>query len=397
MPGFFAAEKGKQAKASVRKGVVTKAHKSVTDNVKSVQQTTQNIERIKATQQLQPQHQPVAEEKAPTPIVRAQSILESEKLTSAYYLEVGSSDEQLVWEHVMKAFKSMQQHDYSQNNENFDAYSMQYFMNTYFLARTRLCRIQTDEEDEGKLFLELNKLEGHSFTFYDQYHQKLSECVSQIGKESAEKVDEEQKVDPFDFLDLSESSSQTIIDGWLADLKVDADLVFDANRVFAALSSLAWNCKNADNKAKLMEHASTIIERSIAILRELNTNQAVTYFASVCVLEFTGEQFESCGWEDVGVFCDVLKEWVKSQSDVESDAQVNKVNKLLVRDIPQSREVVKAVFTILLKLEGVDMQGKPTRKLKQKMKVFDTSEKFQFADIQPETVDSVRKLLKLVK
>lgn len=341
---------------------------------------------------------------------RAKRFLASEKLSSAIYLPIDGNNnnnnssnnssktdpgEQLVWQAVMKTFRSMSQHDFAEDSEKFDAYSMQYTMNSYFLARTRLCRIQQHEEDEGRLYLELNKLDGQSFTFYDQYRQKLTQCLANIGKEGVQEEEEEAKVDPFDFLDMTETSSQTIIDGWLHDIKVDDDLVYDANRVLGALSSLAWNCKNAENKAKLMQHSALILQRCIAILRELETNQVVTYFATVCIKEFTGEQFKNCSWEDIGVFCDVLKEWVKSSDEVKEDAQVNKTNELLIRDIPQSREIVKTVFSVLLKLQNVEMSGKPKRRIAQKFKILTEKQKFQFAEIEPETVETVEKLLKL--
>jgi len=269
---------------------------------------------------------------------------EEERIGGAFYLPL-KADLGATWTALVDALEQMEDCDINiQNDQSYIAFGLQYFRDTFMLARTKLCKL---EGEQGN-FLEICKLQGDGFVFADEFKKnltsKLGDYVEDV--EVVEPVESENKMNPqLNFLDLSNQDvAGEMIQLWLGALKPAGGVKYDQQRIYEAVCSLGWNCNDENNFKVLAEYSEHIGAPLLEILRHEETTFLPTaYFASMCLNKFVaGDAIE-----------DELKTWKSVQMLVESLEKFTLSTKeagLADLQVTQSRGVEKLISSILIKL-----------------------------------------------
>jgi len=217
---------------------------------------------------------------------------EQEKLGGAFYLPVKGEDV-ATWKLVIEALESMEDCDINVDKEiteEFNAYGLQYYHDTFALARTRLCQL---EKADGT-FLEIHRMEGDGFVFADEFKKKLTEKLGDSVEdvETVEPIAAESATDSFlNYLDLSNEAVATdMIRHWLSALKPKGGVKYDHRQIYETLSSLGWNCTEEANFKALSDYSDHIVGPVLEILRHPETLSVPTaYFGAMCLEKFVQE------------------------------------------------------------------------------------------------------------
>jgi len=309
-------------------------------------------------------------------------LVEVEKVGGAYYLQA-NKDVSATWDAVVEALRGLDKCDVNlQDQENMCAYGLQYFRDTFMLARTRLCKV---EGEQGN-FLEINRLQGDGFVFADVFKKNLMEKVGDFVEDvdTAEPIPSENAKDSFlNYLDLTdEFSASKMIQHWLQTLKPNGGIKYDQTAIFETLSSLGWNCNEENNFNVLKDYSDYIVSPILEILRHEETNFVPTaYFGALCLDKFVTEKAipeEVNTWSSVFMLVEAMEKFCTTNPDSEScfaDLQVT-----------QSREVLKLLVSILTKF-APNVTGEQPKNMPQKV------EDVLALLSEKEHVDALRKVL----
>lgn len=212
------------------------------------------------------------------------------KLGGAYYLTVNESDPEVAWSQIGSTMNTVSHADTTINeDENFTAYSLKYFQNTYSLARSMLCTVDGDDS----LLLEINRLEGDGFGFADLFVKEFSDnvgdlCSKPVFIEDPDQARANNDHQDEEFLDLSADVGRDMIEHWLTSLRPDGGIKYDESRIYEALSSLGWNCEDEPNYQVLKEYVSDIVDPFFSIfLRQDSVDHIPSvYYGSKILKQF---------------------------------------------------------------------------------------------------------------
>lgn len=274
------------------------------------------------------------------------NLVEEEKLGGAFYLPMQKDkDVATIWEAVLEALQSMEGCDINlEDRENFNAYGLQYYHDTFMLARTRLCKL---EGEEGS-FLEIHRLEGDGFVFSDQFKKKLTPMITDyvIDAETAEPIPSENATNPaLNFLDLSDDAIATdMIQHWLTTLKPKAGVKYDQRQIYETLSCLGWNVNDEANFKALVDYSDHIVAPILEILRHPEAHYVPTaYFGAMCVNKFVQEDAvpdEVKTWQSVFMLVEAMEKFCIEEKPSKSIAEMQ---------VSRSREVLRLLVAILEK------------------------------------------------
>lgn len=273
-------------------------------------------------------------------------LMEEDKIGGAFYLPV-QKELGATWNAVLDALQSMEDCDVNLSEaEKFNAYGLQYFHDTFMLARTRLCKVGGEEGN----FLEITRLEGDGFVFADQFKpslvEKLGDCVEDVA--SVEPIPSENAKDSFlNYLDLSdEVSGVEMIGQWLSTLKPKAGVLYDQRAIYEAMSSLGWNCNEENNFKVLQEYSDYIVGPILEILRHQETTHVPTaYFGTMCIDKFVQADAvpeDVKTWNSVLMLVEAMEKFCTAQ-------QEDKKQKSDLMQVTQSRQVLDRIVSILQK------------------------------------------------
>lgn len=314
------------------------------------------------------------------------ALAEEEKLGGAFYLPV-QKDLGETWQAVMDALESMEDCDINlTEQEKFNAYGLQYFHDTFMLARTRLCKV---EGEEGN-FLEIHRLEGDGFVFADQFKpslvQKIGDCVKDV--ETVEPIPSENAMDnSLNYLDLSdEIIAGDMIQHWLSTLKPKGGVKYDQRAIYETMSSLGWNCGEENNFKVLEEYSDYIVSPVLEILRHPETIHVPTaYFGALCIDKFVQadavpENVKT--WNSVFMLVEAMQKFCTVQKE-------SKDKSIAEFQVTQSRQVFDLLVSILTKFAPSCTGDKPNAFAKKVEEVLSALEK----ELLPESLDSLRNVL----
>jgi len=274
------------------------------------------------------------------------NLVEEEKIGGAFYLPC-KKDVPSTWNAVLEALQSLEDCDINvEERKNFNAYGLQYYHDTFMLARTRLCKL---EGEEGN-FLEIHRLEGDGFVFSDQFKKNLTEKIGEFVEdvETVEPIPSENAKDSFlNYLDLSDDSIATdMIQHWLATLKPKAGVKYDQRQIYETLSCLGWNSNEEANFKALQDYSHHIVGPVMEILRHPETNFVPTaYFGAMCINNFVQQQAvpdEIKTWKSVFMLVEAMEKFCLT----EAPAMEKSVGDL---QVTRSREVLRLLVSILEK------------------------------------------------
>jgi len=272
-------------------------------------------------------------------------IREVQQLAPAYYLPLKKEAGE-TWQAVLEALHSLEECDVSVSDK-YNAYGLQYYHNTYMLARTRLCKLEGKED--GK-FLEIHRLEGDGFVFSDTFKKNLVEKIGDYVQdvEAAEPQALENEKDEFlNFLDLSDDSiANDMIQHWLSTLKPKGGVQYDNRQIFETLSSLGWNCNDENNLKALAEYNDHIVGPVLEILRHPDlTHVPTAYFGAMCIDRFVqagAVPKDMKSWASVLMIVEAMDKFCTPEQD-----EAKNIADLQVR---RSREVLRLFISTLNKL-----------------------------------------------
>jgi len=314
------------------------------------------------------------------------ALAEEEKIGGAFYLPV-QKDLGETWEAVIDALQSMEDCDINlTEQEKFNAYGLQYFHDTFMLARTRLCKV----EGEKGNFLEIHRLEGDGFVFADQFKpslvQKIGDCVKDV--ETVEPIPSENATDNFlNYLDLSdEIIAGDMIQHWLSTLKPKGGVKYDQRAIYETMSSLGWNCGEESNFKVLENYSDYIVAPVLEILRHPETTHVPTaYFGALCIDKFVQgdavpENVKT--WNSVFMLVEAMEKFCTVQKD-------SKEKSIADFQVTQSRQVLDCLVSILTKFAPSCTGDRPNAFAKKVETVLSALEK----ELLPETLGSLRNVL----
>jgi len=314
------------------------------------------------------------------------ALAEEEKIGGAFYLPV-QKDLGETWEAVIDALQSMEDCDINlTEQEKFNAYGLQYFHDTFMLARTRLCKV----EGEKGNFLEIHRLEGDGFVFADQFKpslvQKIGDCVKDV--ETVEPIPSENATDNFlNYLDLSdEIIAGDMIQHWLSTLKPKGGVKYDQRAIYETMSSLGWNCGEESNFKVLEDYSDYIVAPVLEILRHPETTHVPTaYFGALCIDKFVQgdavpENVKT--WNSVFMLVEAMEKFCTVQKD-------SKEKSIADFQVTQSRQVLDRLVSILTKFAPSCTGDRPNAFAKKVETVLSALEK----ELLPETLGSLRNVL----
>jgi len=314
------------------------------------------------------------------------ALAEEEKIGGAFYLPV-QKDLSETWEAVIDALQSMGDCDINlSEQEKFNAYSLQYFHDTFMLARTRLCKV----EGEKGNFLEILRLEGDGFVFADQFKpslvQKIGDCVKDV--QTVQPIPSENATDNFlNYLDLSdEIIAGDMIQHWLSTLKPKGGLKYDQRAIYETMSSLGWNCGEESNFKALQDYSDYIVAPVLEILRHPETTHVPTaYFGALCIDKFVQgdavpENVKT--WNSVFMLVEAMEKFCTVQKD-------SKDKSIAEFQVTQSRQVLDRLVSILTKFAPSCTGDRPNAFAKKVETVLSALEK----ELLPGTLDSLRNVL----
>lgn len=262
------------------------------------------------------------------------------RLAGAFYLAV-NEEADAAWEHISDALKKVSVTDTTFDpDQDYMAYSMKYFQNTYSLARSMLCTI--DGADD--LLLEINRLEGDGFGFADLFVKEFSEAVGevcdapQLVEEDAQIREAREANGAEEFLDLSADVGHEMVEHWLTNLRPDGGIKYDTNRIYEALSSLGWNCQDAANYEVLKDYAADVVTPIFEIFLKQDSVQHIpsVYYGSRILKQFAVEGDLEATNGTVASICAVALRYC------DPDADTNSIHK-----IKTSKESLKLLFETL--------------------------------------------------
>merc|ERR1719414_715530 len=313
-------------------------------------------------------------------------LMEEEKIGGAFYLPV-KKELGATWSAVINALQSMEDCDINlTEQEKFNAYGLQYFHDTFMLARTRLCKV---EGEEGN-FLEIHRLEGDGFVFADQFKpslvQKIGDCVKDV--ETVEPIPSENTMDnSLNYLDLSdEIIAGDMIQHWLSTLKPKGGVKYDHRAIYETMSSLGWNCGEENNFKVLEDYSDFIVPSVLEILRHPDTTHVPTaYFGALCIDKFVQadavpENVKT--WNSVFMLVEAMEKFCTVQKE-------SKDKSIAEFQVTQSRQVFDLLVSILTKFAPDCTGDKPNAFAKKVEDVLSALEK----ELLPESLDSLRNVL----
>jgi len=316
------------------------------------------------------------------------ALAEEEKIGGAFYLPI-QKELGKTWEAVINALQSMEDCDINLTEQDkFNAYGLQYFHDTYMLARTRLCKV---EGEEGN-FLEIHRLEGDGFVFADQFKpslvQKIGDCVKDV--KTVEPIPSENSIDnSLNYLDLSdEIIAGDMIQHWLSTLKPKGGVKYDQRAIYETMSSLGWNCGDESNFKVLEDYSDYIVAPVLEILRHPETTHVPTaYFGALCIDKFVQADAvpESAKtWNSVFMLVEAMEKFCTVQKD-SKDKSIGNAE----FQVTQSRLVFERLVSILTKFAPSCTGDRPNAFAKKVEKVLSDLEK----ELLPGTLDSLRNVL----
>jgi len=237
-----------------------------------------------------------------------------EQIAGAFYLPLKMDADQ-AWERISNAMSKLDKMDLGtlEEDDKYTAYGLQYFRDTFMLARSKLVEV---EGIDGN-FLELRRLEGDGFVFADEFKKNLVEQLSDVVEdaECSIPIAAEETIDPLlQYLDLSdEDNAAEMITLWLNDLRPRGGVKYNQARIFESLSSLAWNATDETNFKVLADYSDDIIDCTLQVINHEETKHLPTvYFAALCLNTFVkGDAVndELKTWETVGAICETINHW----------------------------------------------------------------------------------------
>jgi len=284
---------------------------------------------------------------APTPSV--------EQLAGAYYMRVGdTSDLNATWSTVEKALEQLPSTDFAPVAGEHSAHSVQYHKDGFMMARSRLCQLENQPDDQ--FFVEVAKLTGNGFIFQDQFVSALQGAL-QEGFKAVEQLEkpadlEEAETSNLAFLDLSEQETgYPMIEKWLTALQPKKGVQYDQMVIYESLSTLAWNLNDADNFKTISGYKDDIVAHVLDILKVEETTSVPTgYFAAKVLEKFFSEE---------SAVPDKLKVWDTVLSLEKSLVKWSTPNpKALHQEVPCSRGVFTTLLSVL-RNAGNMMTGEP--------------------------------------
>lgn len=316
----------------------------------------------------------------------ASDLVEEQKLGGAFYLPV-KKDVASTWKAVLEALESLEDCDINvTETDQFNAYGLQYYHDTFMLARTRLCKL---EGEEGN-FLEIHRLQGDGFVFSDEFKKKLTEKIGDVVQdvESVEPVPSENAKDGFlNYLDLSDDSiAMNMIQHWLQSLKPKGGVKYDNQQIYETLSTLGWNCNDEDNFKVLAEYNDYIVGPIMEILRHPETDYVPTaYFGTLCIDKFVrGDQVPADlkTWASVYMLVEAMEKFCVSEKPANAKG-------IAEMQVTRSREVLRLLVSILTKFAPTVSGEQPEGLADKVNKVLEALEN----TLEKDTIDSLRKVL----
>jgi len=313
-------------------------------------------------------------------------LVEEEKIGGAFYLPV-KKDVPSTWTAVLEALQSLPDCDVNlEEQEQFNAYGLQYFHDTFMLARTRLCKL---EGEEGN-FLEIHKLQGDGFVFADHFKKNLTEQIGEFVEDvdSVAPVQSENVKNPsLNYLDLSDETSATdMIQHWLQTLKPKGGVKYDHMQIYETLSCLGWNVNEEANFKALVDYSDYIVAPILEILRHEDTNHVPTaYFGAMCINKFVEEDAvpeAAKTWNSVFMLVEAMEKFCLQE-------RREKAKNVAEMQVTRSREVLRLLISILEKFVPT-VKGELNEQLPAKVgSVLEALAE----TLQKETIDSLRSTL----
>jgi len=312
-------------------------------------------------------------------------LMEEDKIGGAFYLPV-KKELRATWNAVLDALQNMEDCDVNLSEaEKFNAYGLQYFHDTFMLARTRLCKVGGEEGN----FLEITRLEGDGFVFADQFKpslvKKLGDCVEDVA--SVEPIPSENAKDSFlNYLDLAdEVCGVEMIQQWLSTLKPKGGVKYDQRAIYETLSSLGWNCNEESNFKVLQDYYSDyIVGPILEILRHPETTHIPTaYFGTMCIDKFVQADAvpeDVKTWNSVLMLVEAMEKFCTTQKEDEKSD---------LMQVTQSRQVLDRIVSILQKFAPTCSGDQPkgfAGKVAEVLKALEV-------ELQADKLDSLRNVL----
>jgi len=313
-------------------------------------------------------------------------LVEEEKIGGAFYLPV-KKDVAPTWTAVLEALQSLPDCDVNlEEQEHFNAYGLQYFHDTFMLARTRLCKL---EGEEGN-FLEIHRLEGDGFVFADHFKKNLTEKIGEFVEDvdSVAPVQSENVKNPsLNYLDLSDENIATdMIQHWLQTLKPKGGVKYDHMQIYETLSCLGWNVNDQANFQALTDYSDYIVAPILEILRHEDTTHVPTaYFGAMCINKFVQENAvpeEAKTWNSVFMLVEAMEKFCIQESR-------EKAKNIAEMQVTRSREVLRLLISILEKFVPT-VKGELNEQLPAKVESVLGA---LGETLQKETIDSLRSTL----
>jgi len=273
-------------------------------------------------------------------------IREIQQHAASFYLPLKQGAGE-TWKAVLEALHSLNECDVSVSDK-YNAFGLQYYHNTFMLARTRLCKIEGKGDDK---FLEIHRLEGDGFVFSDTFKKNLVEKIDDyvVDVEAAVPQDLEHEKDEFlSFLDLTdETIAADMIQHWLLSLKPKGGVKYDNREIFETLSSLGWNSNDEKNLKALAEYNDHIVGPIMEILRHPDMQHVPTArFGAMCIDRFVqGDAIpkDIKNWASILMIVEAMEKFCVP----EDPKRVKNIDEL---QVTRSGEVLKLCISILTKL-----------------------------------------------
>jgi len=283
-------------------------------------------------------------------------LVEEEKIGGAFYLPLKNKDLDATWGAITEALKSLKNCDVNIEKDTFNAFGLQYYHDTFMLARTRLCKL---EKEDGE-FLEIHRLQGDGFVFADEFKKNLVKDLDKFVQDvkSVDPVPSENAKDAkLNFLDLSDEAIATdMIQQWLQTLKPKGGVKYDHRQIYETLSALGWNLNDEANFKVLNDYSDYIVGPILEILRHPETNFVPTaYFGVMAIKAFVAAKAvpkDMQSWKSVLMLVEALEKFCFTE-------QPAKVKGIADLQVTRSREVLTQIVSILKEFVPLATGDKP--------------------------------------
>jgi len=217
------------------------------------------------------------------------------------------------------------------------------------------------------LYVELKKLDGNGFVFADEFKPELTTNLGDVVKD-APLIDEngkEIKPNPNEdgkdkYLELNSDLSLPVIENWLTSFRPGGGVKYNQLLISESLSSLGWNCTDADNFKVLSEYSHDIVDPILSILRLPETTFLPSAFYGAKILnEFAkGKAFEDelLNWQTVETIAKTAMKFGQNNSGKEVTSSreaaglLIRTLKHLAPQIPKTETCSKEIVQVLLDL-----------------------------------------------